>query len=75
VQQVGRDRGLADEQGGGDVGVAGAAGDQLQHLDLTGGEGLGPRGGLAHHLGAVLAGQQAPIGNRRAVEIAGQPFG
>src|SRR5215218_7482674 len=43
VQQVGLDRGLADEQGGGDVGVAGAAGDQLQNLDLAGGQSLGGR--------------------------------
>src|SRR5215207_9025956 len=43
VQQVGLDRGLADEQGAGDVGVAGAPGHQLQDLDLAGGEGLGGR--------------------------------
>src|SRR5215217_4722850 len=35
VQQVGLDRGLADEQGGGDVGVARAPRDQLEDLDLA----------------------------------------
>src|SRR5215218_11329187 len=57
VQQVGLDRGLAYEQGGGDVGVAGAAGDQLQDLDLAGGQSL---------LGRPAHAADQPGGHRRS---------
>jgi hypothetical protein len=42
VVDVGLDGALADEQGGGDVGVGEAAGDEGEHLGLPGGE---PAGG------------------------------
>src|SRR5215218_7378555 len=88
VQQVGLDRGLADEQGGGDVGVAGAAGDQLQDLDLAGGQGLGGRAAHAadqpgghrrgqHGLapGGGLDGREQPLARGVLEQVAGGPGG